>query len=141
MLLTQARYFLITTENAPNNYATIEARVVARLEVLTSRVLVLNPAIVDETDPLFGVGYTSATLPNALAEAIAYGIKTLTAPQTSNIPAGVSGFSIDGAYNVQVAAGQIISADGSPLSSRYAFAADLGGRCVTLALRFRSVAL
>lgn len=141
MLLTQARYLLITTENAPNNYATIEARVVARLEVLTSRVLVLDEAIDDETDPLFGVGYTSATLPNGLAEAIAYGIRTLNAPQTSNIPAGVSGFSIDGAYNVQVAAGHIITADGSPLSSRYAFAADLGGRCVTLALRFRSVAL
>lgn len=141
MLLTQARYLLITGDTAPGSFVTLEGRVVERLSVLLSRVLVLDAAIVDEEDPLFGVGYTQATLPSGLAEAIAYGVKTINAPQPSNIPAGVSGFSIDGAYSVQVASGQILTADGTPLSSRYAFAADLGGRCVTLALRYRSVAL
>ena len=140
MLLTQARYLLITGENAPNNHATVEARVVSRLEVLCSRVLILD-ATLEEGDEGFEEGFTSDTLPASLAEAIAYGIKTVLSPQTSNIPSGVSSFGIDGAYNVAVASGQIITADLIPISSRYAFAADLGGRCVTLALRHRWLAL
>lgn len=141
MLLTQNRYQTITGLNAPGSYATLETRVVDRLSVLLSRVLVLDESIDDPDDPLYGVGYTDETLPGGLAEAIAWGITTLNAPQSSPVPAGVSSFSIDGAYSVSVASGQVLSADGTPVPQRYAFARDLGGRCVTLALKYRSVAL
>lgn len=140
MLLTTTRYTDITGQAAPASFAALEGRVVRRLESLLGRSLVLDETL-EEGDEGYGDGWTSSTLPNDLAEAIAWGVATLNAPATLPVPHGVSSFGIAGEYNVAVAAGQTFTADGVPLSSRYAFCADLGGRCVTLALRYRRVAL
>ena len=133
MLLTSSRFTDITGQTAPSSFSTLEARVVARLASLLGR-----PLVADEEN---GDGFTSETLPNDLAEAIAWGVATLNTPQTLPVPHGVSSFGVAGEYNVAVVTGQTFTADGVPLSSRYAFCADLGGRCVTLALRYRRVAL
>ena len=140
MLLTTTRFTNITGQAAPASFDDLEARVVRRLESLLARTIVLDETLV-EGDDGFGEGWTAETLPNDLAEAIAWGVSTLNAPQALPVPHGVSGFGIAGEYNVAVTNGQTFTADGVPLSARYAFCADLGGRCVTLALRFRRVAL
>lgn len=140
MLLTTTRYTDITGQSAPASFAAFESRVVRRLEALLARTLVLDESL-EEGEEGFGEGWTSLTLPKDLAEAIAWGVATLNAPQTLPVPHGVTSFGIAGEYNVAVASGQTFTADGVPLSSRYAFCADLGGRCVMLALRYRRVAL
>lgn len=140
MLLTTTRYTDITGQAAPAAFAAFESRVVRRLEALLARTMVHDESL-NEGDEGFGEGWTSLTLPKDLAEAIAWGVATLNAPQTLPVPHGVSSFGIAGEYNVAVASGQTFTADGVPLSSRYAFCADLGGRCVMLALRYRRVAL
>jgi len=140
MLLTTTRYTDITGQAAPASFAALEARVVRRLEALLARTLVLD-ATLEEGDEGYGEGWTSSTLPRDLAEALAWGIATLNAPQTPAAPNGVLSYGITGDYYVSVSAGQALTADGVPLPSRYAFCADLGGRCVTLALRYRRVAL
>lgn len=133
MLLTSSRFTQITGVAAPASFSTLESRVVGRLEVLLGRTLVFDV----ET----GEGFTDETVPPGLAEAIAWGVHTLNAPQSAPLPQGVSSVNIAGEYSTVMAYGMTSSADGTALPIRYAFAADLGGRCVTLALRFRRVAL
>lgn len=90
-------------------------------------------------------GYTADTLPEGLAQAIAWGVNTLAAAQAGNgagsatVPPGVSSLSIAGEYAVTFTAGHTAGADGFPLPDRWTHLADLGGRCVTNALRFRRV--
>lgn len=90
-------------------------------------------------------GYTAETLPEGLAQAIAWGVHTLAAAQAGNgtggatVPPGVSSLSIAGEYSVAFTAGHTAGADGYPLPDRWTHLADLGGRCVTNALRFRRV--
>jgi hypothetical protein len=133
MLLTSSRFTLITGAAAPESFADLEARVVARLEVLLGRTLVLDEGTAE--------GYTDETVPAGLAEAIAWGVLTLHDPQLSALPQGVSSVNVAGEYSTVMAYGMTTSADGTALPIRYAFASDLGGRCVTLALRYRRVAL
>jgi hypothetical protein len=140
MLLTTNRYTDITGQSAPASFASLESRVVRRLESLLGRILILDENL-EEGDAGYGEGFTEETLPNDLAEAIAWGVATLNDPQPLTVPHAVASFGIAGEYNVAVTNGQCFTADGVPLSSRYAFCADLGGRCVTLALRYRRVAL
>jgi hypothetical protein len=90
-------------------------------------------------------GYTPETLPEGLAQAIAWGVSTLSAAQASNgvavgtVPPGVSSLNIAGEYSVTFAPGHTAGADGYPLPDRWTHLADLGGRCVTNALRYRRV--
>lgn len=90
-------------------------------------------------------GYTAATLPEGLAQAIAWGVHTLSAAQAgstvggSTMPPGVSSLSIANEYSVSLAKGHTAGADGYPLPERWTHLSDLGGRCVSNALRYRRV--
>lgn len=90
-------------------------------------------------------GYTASTLPEGLAQAIAWGVSTLSAAQAGNgvggatVPPGVSSLSIANEYSVSFTDGYTAGADGYPLPDRWTHLADLGGRCVTNALRYRRV--
>jgi hypothetical protein len=140
MLLTSTRYEELIGVEAPGDFAEIEARVVRRLEGLLARTLVLDEELV-EGDAGYGEGYTSSMVPAGLAEAIAWGVRTLSAPMAPAVPAGVSSVNIAGEYATVMAFGYTTSSDGTALPVKYSAFADLGGRCVTLALRYRRVAL
>lgn len=88
-------------------------------------------------------GYTSATLPAGLAVAIAWGVNTLTATISGTAPQvtspGVLSLDIAGEYRVEYAEGMTAGADGQPIPVRWSHLADLGGRCVLNALRYRRV--
>lgn len=91
-------------------------------------------------DVTYTGGWTTSTLPADLAEAIAWGIHTLaTGGAGAALTPGITSLNIAGEYQVSVAAGKVLGADGQPLPERYAFASDLGGRCVSAALRYRRV--
>jgi hypothetical protein len=91
-------------------------------------------------DVTYSGGFTADTIPYDLAEAIAWGIHTLASGgSTPALAAGLSSVSIAGEYTATVAAGTTIGRDGHPLPERLGFAADLGGRCVSAALRYRRV--
>ncbi len=126
MLISSSSFTALTGQAAPVSFSTLEARVVARLGALLSRDL---------------SEYNSETVPADLAEAIAWGVATLANPQAPAVPAGVSSVNIGGDYSTVMAFGFTTSADGTPLSLKFSVFADLGGRCVALALRHRRVAL
>lgn len=91
-------------------------------------------------------GYTDETLPAGLAEAIAWGVLTRTTIASgATLPAagtaGVASLSIAGEYSVTYTAGVVPGVDGYPMPSAWAHAADLGGRCVAAALRYRRLPL
>lgn len=90
-------------------------------------------------------GYTEETLPAPLAAALAWGIHTLANSNggtgASPIPPGISSLNIAGEYSVTFAGGHTPGADGFPLPERWVHMADLGGRCVTGALRYRRIPL
>lgn len=87
-------------------------------------------------------GWTTTTCPADLAEAVAWGIHTLATGGTgAAVSPGLTSLNIAGEYQVAVAAGKVIGRDGHPMPERFAFAADLGGRCISGALRYRRVLL
>lgn len=125
MAITAEQYELTTGQAAPANFEAVEGRVVARLSEL------LNTDLGD-LDPL----------PITLQDAIAWGVHTLTTPSTASLLApGVTSLDIAGEYKVTVADGTVFGADGQTLPARWAFASDLGGRCLSLALRHRHIPL
>jgi len=133
VLVDSSSFTALTGLAAPSNFATVEARVVKRLSSLLARDLVWS----EENT----TGYTNTSVPSDLAEAICWGVATLSAPQTSIAPAGVAGYNVAGEYSVQFEQGRIVAADGVAISSSHSHCADLGGRCVTLALRHRRISL
>lgn len=122
-MLTEARYTEITGTPAPEGFAVLVSRVASRLEMLLQKP-------VDE-----------GALAAGLDEAVAFGVQTLSAPSDAAVPAGVSSMSVGGEYSVSVSAGHVIASDGALLPERFAYLSELGGRCVTVALRHRRVAL
>lgn len=83
-------------------------------------------------------GYTEETCPADLAAAIAWGVYTLTNPADERMPDGVAQLQIAGEYQVTRDAGALTGADGHLLPGRWALPiADLGGRCASLAARYR----
>jgi hypothetical protein len=126
VLITSSTFSAITGQTAPVEFSTLETRVVTRLSSLLAR---------DLTE------FTTETVPTDLTEAIAWGVATLNASTAPIVPTGVVGFNIAGEYQVQLAPGICIGADGVSLPASYSHCVDLGGRCVTLALRHRRVAL
>lgn len=122
-MLTEARYTEITGAPAPDGFTALTSRVVGRLEVLLQKP-------VDE-----------AALDAGLDEAVAFGVQTLSAPSDVPVPAGVASMAVGGEYSVSVSAGHVVASDGALLPERFAYLSELGGRCVTVALRHRRVAL
>jgi hypothetical protein len=181
MLLTNTRYTEITGQAAPANFASVQGRVVSRLEGMLNRELqsaertekvtltwdgfhypkatpvtavedglhfddIAIRAGRDTEQITYTGGYTSETLPAGLAESIAWGIHTLTAAAQaggppSPIPPGIKSLSIAGEYAVTFQDGHTAGSDGYPLPDRWTHMADLGGRSVTAALRYRRVPL
>jgi hypothetical protein len=120
--LTPELYTAITGADAPADLDALTARVVLRLEALLRRDI-------------------DADAPADLIQAVAFGVLAFSAPTERALPAGVSSLDVAGEYRVAVATGQVATADDTPLPEQLAYLADLGGRCVTLALRHRRVAL
>jgi hypothetical protein len=120
--LTAQLYTAITGADAPADLDALVARVVLRLEALLRRDI-------------------DADAPADLIQAVAFGVLALSAPAERALPAGVSSLDVAGEYRVAVATGQVTTADDTALPESLAYLADLGGRCVTLALRHRRVAL
>jgi len=80
----------------------------------------------------------SIDLPADLAEAIAWGILTKNnGPQQLVIPHGVQSMNVAGEISVTRVAGVQLGADNFPIPRRLFAAADLGGRCLTLAAPYR----
>jgi hypothetical protein len=89
-------------------------------------------------------GYSSVTstvaarrCPQQLAAAIAWGVHTLTTPADTVLPAGVESLNIAGEYSISKASGTVLGADGHDVPAALTVLADLGGRCATLAARYR----
>lgn len=92
----------------------------------------------------FGVAPFATSCPVDLAQAIAFGIETLDASAAGNgapiVPAGVTSLNIAGEWSLTKDKGTVLGADGSPVPASLMELADLGGRCATLAARYRRIA-
>ena len=92
----------------------------------------------------FATAPLDTACPVDLAQAIAFGIETLTATAAGDsapvIPSGVTSINIAGEWSISKDKDTVIGADGLPLPSSLASLADLGGRCVSLAARYRRIA-
>ena len=92
----------------------------------------------------FAVEPYATACPVDLAQAIAFGIETVTATAAGDsapvIPSGVTSLSIAGEWSISKDKATVIGADGMPLPASLASLADLGGRCATLAARYRRIA-
>lgn len=82
-------------------------------------------------------GFTTASLPIDLADAIAWAIHTLRHPASTGIAPGLSSLNVAGEFSVTVAAGVSLGADGLPLPKALSHASELGGRACSLAVRYR----
>ncbi len=131
-MITPELYTQVTGQEPPADFATLEARVVLRLEPALGRSLAFT-----ETDD-DGVVIPP---PVGLTHAVAHGVAALSAPAVTSVPAGVATLAVAGEYSVTMATGHVQTADGGTLPERLAYLADLGARCVTEALKHRRVAL
>lgn len=122
MAISAQHYETVTGDSTPEGFEDREARVVERLSEM------LNRAIADEE-----------TLPLGLQDAIAWGVHASVNPAQAPIGNGLTSMDVAGEYRVAVADGTSFGVDGQPMPSRWAFASDLGGRCVTMALRYRRI--
>lgn len=121
-MLSESTYTAITGATPPVYFEDVEARVVARLSAL------LNRDLADE----FADG-----APADLEDAIAWAINTVSGGSSAPVPQGTTSLSIGGEYSVTVATGAVLAHDGYLIPARYAYASDLGGRCLSTALRYR----
>jgi hypothetical protein len=127
VLVPTASFSAITGKAAPVEYEALETRVVDRLSALLGRDL--------------SAEFDADTVPTTLAHAVAFGVETVAAPKAPQLPAGYQSMSVAGEYSVAVMSGMVQTSDGVPLPAHLSHVADLGGRCVSFALKHRRVAL
>ncbi len=90
------------------------------------------------------VTYTGGLLddgdgPADLLAAVAWGVHTLAAPTVSTVNDGVQALNIAGEYSITRTPGTVVGADGEMVPHALVSIADLGGRCASLAVRYRRV--
>ena len=83
----------------------------------------------------------SLDCPSDLAEAVAWGIHTKSAgDQQLSLPHGVHSLDVANEYSISREGSTLLGADNFPCPPRLFAHSDLGGRCLTLASRYRRLA-
>lgn len=151
-MINDVDYEAITGMAADDGFDDVVARVVLRMNGLTGRDLVTEYTVEEPTldvngDPVLDVNGDPVLgpvlrAPYELQEACAWGVHTLTSPTAAPpVPHGATSLSIAGEYTVAMMQGSVLGHDGFLIPQRFAYASDLGGRCVSMTLRYRRITI